>query len=38
VTIGNIDETNRFYQGMIDEVYIYGRALFAAEVAALAGN
>ena len=24
VTIGNIDETARFYQGLIDAVYIYG--------------
>jgi len=36
VTIGNINETNRFYQGMIDEVYIYGRALTDAEVMDLA--
>ena len=38
VTIGNINETNRFYQGMIDEVYIYRRALTAEEVAGLASQ
>ncbi len=38
VTIGNIDETARFYQGMIDDVYIYGRALSSEEVARLAGK
>ena len=37
VTIGNIDETARFYQGLIDAVYIYGRALSSEEVALLAG-
>jgi hypothetical protein len=38
VTIGYIGGTNQFYKGMIDEVYIYGRALSAAEVAELAGQ
>ncbi len=36
VTIGNINEPNRFYQGVIDEVSIFSRALTAEEVAELA--
>ena len=36
VTFGNINEANRFYQGMLDEVRVYNRALSAEEVLALA--
>jgi len=36
VTFGNIDETARFYQGMLDEVRVYTRALSPAEVLELA--
>ncbi len=38
VTIGNINEPHRSYQGMTDEVYVYRRALPAEEVADLAGK
>jgi len=36
LTFGNINETARFYQGMLDEVRVYGRALSPAEVRMLA--
>ena len=36
VTIGNINENLRFYQGMLDEVRVYNRALSEAEIVELA--
>jgi len=38
VTFGNIDETNRFYQGMLDDVRVYNRALSEEEITWLASG
>jgi hypothetical protein len=38
VTFGNIDETARFFQGMLDDVRVYNRALSEEEVTWLASG